>query len=160
MKPLVLQINKKSETIKEVGLPKYPVNEAKISFMGIDGDFNRFRSKKKNNDPNMALLVLTSDIINELNNEGWPIKAGDLGENLTLTDIDYGSLAPNQKYAIGSAQIEISFICDPCSNLKALPYVGKEKVNDFIKTLLNRRGWYAKVLKAGRIGKGDIVKKI
>ena len=160
MEPSVLQINRKPETKKEFGLPKYPVNEAKVSLMGIDGDFNRFRSTKKNNDPKMALLVLTSDIINELNYEGWPIKAGDLGENLTLTDIDYRSLAPNQKYAIGSTQIEISFICDPCSNLKALPYVGKEKVNDFIKTLLNRRGWYAKVLKAGRIVKGDIVKKI
>ena len=160
MEPSVLQINKKLETKKEVGLPKISIDEAKVSLTGIDGDFNRFRSTKKNNDPKMALLVLTSDIINELNNEGWPIKPGDLGENLTLTDIDYRSLAPNQKYAIGSTKIEISFICDPCSNLKALPYVGKEKVNDFIKTLLNRRGWYAKVLKAGRIVKGDIVKKI
>ena len=119
MEPSVLQINKKSETKNEVGLPKHPVNEAKITLIGIDGDFNRFRSTKKNNDPEMALLVLTSNIINELNDEGWPIKAGDLGENLTLTDIDYRSLAPNQKYAIGSTKIEISIICDPCSNLKA-----------------------------------------
>ena len=56
MEPSVLQINRKSETKKEFGLPKYPVNKAKVSLMGIDGDFNRFRSKKKNNDPKMALL--------------------------------------------------------------------------------------------------------
>ena len=99
-------------------------------------------------------------IINELNTEDWPIKPGDLGENLTLTDIDYKSLAPKQKYGIGSTQIEISFICDPCSNLTVLPYVGKGKIKDFIKILLNRRGWYAKVLKAGRISKGDIVTKL
>ena len=160
MKPSVLQINKKSKTKTEAGLPKVPIDKADVTLMGIDGDFNRFRSTKKANDPKMALLVLTTDIINELNNEDWPIKPGDLGENLTLTDIDYRSLAPKQKYAIGSTQIEISFICDPCSNLTVLPYVGKGKIKDFIKILLNRRGWYAKVLKAGRISKGDIVTKL
>ena len=160
MKPSVLQINKKSKTKIEAGLPKVPIDKADVTLMGIDGDFNRFRSTKKANDPKMALLVLTTDIINELNNEDWPIKPGDLGENLTLTDIDYRSLAPKQKYGIGSTQIEISFICDPCSNLTVLPYVGKGKIKDFIKILLNRRGWYAKVLKAGRISKGDIVTKL
>ena len=110
MKPSVLQINKKSKTKTEAGLPKVPIDKADVTLMGVDGDFNRFRSTKKDNDPKMALLVLTTDIINELNNEDWPIKPGDLGENLTLTDIDYRSLAPKQKYAIGSTQIEISFI--------------------------------------------------
>jgi len=160
MKPSVLQINKKSKTKTEVGLPKVPIDKADVTLMGINGDFNRFRSTKKDNDPKMALLVLTTDIINELNTEGWPIKPGDLGENLTLTDIDYRSLAPKQKYTIGSIQIEISFICDPCSNLKVLPYVGEVKINDFIKTLLKRRGWYAKVIKTGRIHKGDIVTRL
>ena len=160
MKPSVLQINKKSKTKTEVGLPKVPIDKADVTLMGIDGDFNRFRSTKKNNNPKMALMVLTTDIIKELNTEGWPIKPGDLGENLTLTDIDYRSLAPKQKYAIGSTQIEISFICDPCSNLTVLPYVGEVKINDFIKTLLKRRGWYAKVIKTGRIHKGDIVTRL
>ena len=44
--------------------------------------------------------------------------------------------------------------------LKHLPYIGNEKVKDFIKTLAGRRGWYAKVLKPGKIRKGDLLKEI
>ena len=160
MNASIIQINKKPKINQEVGLPKIPVDKAEVTFSGIVGDYNRFRSTKKKNDPEMGLMLLTSDIIHELNSEGWPIQPGDLGENITLTDMDYRSLAPRQKYEVGSIQIEISFICDPCSNLQVLPYVGKKKIKGFIKTLLGRRGWYAKVLKAGTIHKGDIIKML
>ena len=56
--------------------------------------------------------------------------------------------------------IEISFICDPCMTLKHLDYFGSEKVKEFIKTLVNRRGWYARVLKPGYISKGDAIRNI
>ncbi len=155
MKPYIYQINKKPETKKEVGLPKIKTKKANVLTSGIDGDYNRFRKNKKNGDPDMALMILSLDIIKELNNEGWPVKPGDLGENLTLENIEYRTLSPGQKYSIGTAKIEISFICDPCSNLKALPYVGTEKISNFIKILLNRRGWYARVLEPGKIVEKD-----
>ena len=142
MKTSIFQINKKPETDGEVGLPKVKVENAEITIEGIDGDYNRFRKKKKNNDPDMALMLLSTDVLEQLNLEGWPVKAGHLGENLTLTNINYNNLAPNQEYAIGShVKIQISFICDPCSNLKTLPYVGDSRNTEFIKTLMNRRGW-------------------
>ena len=108
----------------------------------------------------MALLILSDDIINQLNREGWPVRPGDLGENLTLTNIDYSSILPGQNYKIGNIQIMISFICDPCSYLEVLPYVGEIKLIDFIKTLKNRRGWYARVVRGGQIFAGDLVKII
>ena len=155
MKPYIYQINKKPKTKKEVGLPKIKIKKADILTTGIDGDYNRFRKNKKNNDPDMALMILSLDIINDLNDEGWPVKPGDLGENLTLENVDYKTLKPGQKYTIGTAKIEISFICDPCSNLKVLPYVGIEKISNFIKTLMKRRGWYARVLEPGKISEKD-----
>ena len=157
MNASIFQINKKPEIIDEVGLPKISIKKADITKMGVNGDFNRFRKKKKNDDPNMALVILSTDIIEQLNIEGWPVKPGDLGENLTLGDIEYGELAPGKKYLIGSVEIKITFICDPCSNLKVLPYVGNSRIAKFIKTLMKRRGWYAKVLKEGSIIKGDLV---
>ena len=159
MNPSILQINKKPEIEGEVGLPKNSIEKAEITKYGIKGDFNRFRKNKKNNDPDMALLLLSSDIIDQLNTEGWPVKPGDLGENLTLINIKYDDLSPGKKYLIGSTEIEITFICDPCSNLKALPYVGNSRITEFINTLMKRRGWYAKVLKKGEIVKGDQVIK-
>ena len=153
----VFQINVKPNTPGEAGLPKVAIDSAQISFSGVEGDYNRFRANKKNNDPDMAIMLISMDILKDLNNEGWPVNAGDLGENLTLVNIDYGKINPGQRYEIGEAEIEISIICDPCSNLNVLPYVGKDKTSTFIKTLIKRRGWYARVIKEGIVSSGDSV---
>tara|TARA_B100000700_G_C14784224_1_gene732774 strand:+ start:274 stop:771 length:498 start_codon:yes stop_codon:yes gene_type:complete len=155
MVPHVQQINVKPDIQGEVGLPKMPINIANVTFSGIDGDYNRFRKKKKDNDPDMAIMILSMDILFELNQEGWPVQPGDLGENLTLSGMDYGFIEPGQQYKIGDVTLEISFICDPCSNLYALPYVEEDRGPEFIKTLMNRRGWYARVLTPGIMKPGD-----
>ena len=108
----------------------------------------------------MALMILSMDIIQNLNQEGWPVKPGDLGENLTLSNMNYSMISPMQQFRIGEVEIEISFRCDPCMTLKHLSYIGNGKIKNFIKTLVNRRGWYAKVLKSGQIRKGSLVTKI
>ena len=151
----VFQINVKPNTLGEVGLPKISIDSGEISLSGIEGDYNRFRFNKKNNDPDMAIMLISKDILEELNNEGWPVKPGDLGENLTLAKIDYRTIKPGQHYTAGQAELEVSIICDPCSNLNVLPYVGKDKVSTFIKTLMKRRGWYARVIKEGLVSSGD-----
>ena len=158
MSASIIQISVKPDTPGEVGLPKVPVDQVWVKKEGLEGDYNRARKKKKDNDPDMAVMIISTDVLDQLNQEGWPVKPGDVGENLTITNIDYEEITAGQRYLIGEAEIEISFICDPCSNLQVLPYVGKKKIKDFIKTLLGRRGWYAKVLKAGTIHKGDIIK--
>jgi MOSC domain-containing protein YiiM len=108
----------------------------------------------------MAVLLYSIETIKELNKEGWPVKPGDLGENFTITGIPHSHFLPNQQYKIGESLIEISFECDPCQNLSVLPYVGKTKINEFIKTLMHRRGWYARVLKEGLTVQNCIVKQI
>ena len=108
----------------------------------------------------MAVLVYPIETIHELNDEGWPIMPGDMGENFTISGIPHSHFSPNQQYQIGESLIEISFECDPCQNLSVLPYVGKTKINEFIKTLMHRRGWYARVLKEGLIVQDCIVKQI
>ena len=50
MTPQVQQINVKPDTPGEVGLPKMAVELSNVTVSGIDGDYNRFRKKKKNND--------------------------------------------------------------------------------------------------------------
>ena len=156
----IYKINRKPEIPNEYGLPKKSINSCKVNFYGLEGDFNQYRNTKKLNDPDMALMILSMDILNDLNSEGWPVKPGDLGENLTLKNISYASIKPNQKYKIGNMELQISFVCAPCYKLKILKYVGKSKKNKFIKTLINRRGWYAKVLKEGKIKTGDPIQLI
>tara|TARA_X000000950_G_C13867190_1_gene641281 strand:- start:311 stop:793 length:483 start_codon:yes stop_codon:yes gene_type:complete len=160
MDPILFQINQKPKSKGKPGLPKTPIDLALVTKNGLKDDFNNFRNLKKNNDPDMALMILSCDIINDLNTEGWTVKPGDLGENLTFSNIDYSEFSPSQQYKVGEIEMEISFICDPCLTLKHLPYIGNARVKDFIKTLVGRRGWYAKVLKPGKIKKGDLLTRI
>ena len=157
MTTTISQISIKPNTPGQAGLPKMPVKTVTISKLGIEGDYNRFRKEKKKNDPDMAVMILSTDILDKLNSEGWPVNPGDLGENLTLTNIDYNTLKLGDRLSIGEVSLEISLICDPCTNLNNLPYVGKDKSTSFIKTLMKRRGWYARVLKAGDVTVGDSV---
>ena len=71
MDPVVLQLNIKGKNPNKVSLPKKETNIGKVKFDGIEGDFNQFRYSKKKNDPNMAIMILSTDILDQLNNEGW-----------------------------------------------------------------------------------------
>ena len=154
------QINVKPNRANEHGIPKTSVISAILSKSGIEGDYNNYRTIKKDQNPDMAVLVYPIETIHELNDEGWPIMPGDMGENFTISGIPHSHFSPNQQYQIGESLIEISFECDPCQNLSVLSYVGKTKINEFIKTLMHRRGWYARVLKEGLIVQDCIVKQI
>jgi len=154
MSASVIQISVKPDTPGEVGLPKMPVDQVWVKKEGLEGDYNRARMKK-GNDPDKAVMIISTDILDQLNQEGWPVKPGDVGENLTITNIDYKKIAAGQKYLIGEAEIEISFICEPCTNLYKLPYIGTQRGPEFMATIMNRRGWYARVLKEGLVSVGD-----
>ncbi len=154
MSASVIQISVKPDTPGEVGLPKMPVDQVWVKKEGLEGDYNRARMKK-GNDPDKAVMIISTDILDQLNQEGWPVKPGDVGENLTITNIDYKKIAAGQKYLIGEAEIEISFICEPCTNLYKLPYVGTQRGPEFMATIMNRRGWYARVLKEGLVSVGN-----
>lgn len=147
----VYQLNVKGRAIDESGIPKRKVDAAFARFFGLEGDFNVYRSVHKAGTLDQALLLVPLETIEQLNEEGWPIVPGDLGENITTRGIPYDKMRPGSCYWIGGAVVEISKACTPCSTLYGLPYVGKEKGPQFLKTMLNRRGWYAYVLKEGTI---------
>ena len=104
LKSKIYQINVKSKTQDGIGLPKESVSEGIISFDGIEKDFNNYRKLKKKNTLDMAIMILSMDVIKQLQLEGWPVKPGDLGENLTLDYVNYNSLKPGYKYKIGNVE--------------------------------------------------------
>jgi MOSC domain-containing protein YiiM len=155
----VYRINVKAETPGERGIPKRPVDSAWVKHNGIVGDFNRYRHEEKHDDADMAILILALETIQQLNGEGWKVDAGDLGENFTTRGIPYETFAVDKRYRIGEAIVQISKVCDPCSNLYLLPYVGKEKAN-FIKVMYGRRGWYARVEREGKVKRADKIQEL
>jgi len=155
---IVFQVNVKSETPGERGLPKHPVQRVLVVRTGLDGDFNRWRHENAHDDLAMAVLLMPLETIEELKDEGWPIGAGDVGENFTTQGIPYNSFAPGKHYRIGEAVITITKPCDPCNFLYDIPNVGKDK--DIVKAMHNRRGWYARVESEGWVAKGDSITEV
>jgi MOSC domain-containing protein YiiM len=153
----VYRVHRKPEAPNEHGLPKLAVPEARLTRRGVEGDFNRYRHEEKQDDPDMALLIVPLDVLHELNQEGWPVQPGDLGENLTLQGIGNDMLVPGRKFRVGETLVEISKECTPCTNLYLLPYVGSVRGPAFVQAMLGRRGWYARVLKEGNVRPGDPV---
>ena len=157
---IVLQVNAKPQTKGEHGLPKRPVASAIVSRAGVEGDFNVYRHEEQEDEPDQALMIMPIETIRELNDEGWPVRPGDLGENLTTSGIPYESFSIGKTFIAGGVRLQISKPCEPCTRLYSLPYVGKSKGPGFLKVMLGRRGWYARVVVEGRVRAGDSVTSV
>jgi MOSC domain-containing protein YiiM len=145
----VLQLNVKPKTSGEYGLPKQPVSELRITSTGAEGDYNHYRATKLKSDPDQAILLITQEILSQLRTEGWPVEPGHLGENITLDQVPESELRPGTRVRVAEVLLEVTKPCDPCTELHSLPYVGARRGPEFVRTLVNRRGWYARVLIPG-----------
>jgi len=160
MAGVVKQINVKPHVEGEHGLQKKPVNPARVTQSGVEGDFNLYRHEELRDDPDQALLIMPEETLLRLNSEGWPIRAGDLGENFTTSGIPYDDFGVGKTFIAGGVRFQISKPCNPCENLYLLPYVGEDKGPGFLKVMLGRRGWYARVLEAGQVSAGDPIEEV
>ncbi len=156
----VVQLSRKPERANERGLPKVQVPELRLTPAGVEGDFNRWRTEKAAGDPDQAVLLVTDETLEQLRREGWPVQRGDLGENVTVSGIPESAWHEGAQVRLGSALLEISKPCPPCTLLYTLSYVGEERGPEFIRTMRGRRGWFARVLRAGQVRAGAPVELI
>lgn len=156
----VFQLHIKPETPGERGLPKATVPEVRLLHAGLEGDFNRYRHEEKHDDPIMAVLIIPRETIEQLNREGWPVRPGDLGENITSEGMPYDRFVIGHRFEVGGSEVEITKPCAPCNLLEQLPYVGRERGPEFIRVMLNRRGWYARVVREGKVRAGDSIHSV
>lgn len=154
----VYRLHRKPETGEERGLPKHAVAEAVLTRAGLEGDFNRYRHEEKHDDPDMAVLLESLETLEGLRREGWPIAPGDLGENITTSGLAEHEFVPGRVFEVGEAQLTIAKACTPCENLYLLPYVGESRGPEFLRTMLDRRGWFARVERPGRVRVGDPIR--
>lgn len=144
----------------EHGIQKPNRPELSVTAQGVDGDFNRFRTEKLAGDLDSALLLIPIETIRGLNAEGWPVRDGDLGENITTEGVAYDALAPEGEWRIGTVVARTTRACEPCHYLHDLPYVGTARGAEFVRTMIGRRGWYARVVTPGRIRVGDPIERL
>jgi MOSC domain-containing protein YiiM len=147
----LLQLSIKPRTRGEYGLPKRAVPQLDIAVTGAAGDYNHYRATSLDGDLDQAILLVTRDLLDQLNREGWPVAPGDFGENITLGGLPESALQPGVQVVIGPVVLQVSKPCDPCKELYSLPYIGQERGAAFLRATHRRRGWYARVVTPGSI---------
>jgi len=153
----ILQIN-----ISPGGIPKRPVPEAFVTAEGIRGD--SWAHPNIHGGPNQALLLITSEGIDELIAQGYALYPGALGENLTTHGLDRRQLRIGQRYRTGEVLLELTKIRTPCatldvydSSIKLAIYDAQVKTGDPSSARWGLSGFYARVLKAGVVRPHDIL---
>lgn len=138
------------------GVPKLPIDKAEIKFEGVEGDFNKFRTEKKNSVGTRAVTLFSLEQIEKLKSEGHSIDVGTTGENITIEGVDWPSLEVGARMMIGEAMIELSEPTAPCSK------IGKSFIDGAFSRIdheleLGWSRWSASVIEEGQVEIGSQV---
>ena len=130
---------------KKKGTRKTPVEEAFISKdHGLEGDAHAGKWHRQ-------VSFLSSESIESANKQGLDVTFGDFAENIATTGIDWKTIPVGTHVRLGkSVLVEITQIGKECHNKCAIYY----KAGDCI---MPREGVFARVLKEGKIRRGDEV---
>lgn len=140
--------------ISNGGVPKVPVERAEVGIDGIVGD--RHRDTKNHGGSERALCLFSAEVIEALRAEGHPIAPGTVGENLTVSGLDWATVVPGKRYRAGEVELEITGYTSPCKNI-AESFEDGEFIRISNKLHLNESRVYARVLKTGVIRPGDSI---
>jgi MOSC domain-containing protein YiiM len=140
--------------ISRGGVPKQSVFEALITDHGVAGDHQ--------NDPyyhggvNRAVVLFSLELIGKLQSEGHPIRPGAVGENLTVSGIEWDTIVPGTQLTVGDVELQITKYATPCQKIRA-SFLG----DDFMRIFQDRHpGWSrvcARVVKSGIVRPGDVI---
>lgn len=157
MQGTIIQVN-----ISPGGLPKRPVSGGFLTPSGIEGDGHAH--PEIHGGPRKAILLIASEVIEELQARGYPVFYGALGENFTTRGIDVRRLRTGDRLRAGGARIEITQPRGPCSALDIYgETIQREIYDQRVKALdagsprWGMSGFYASVVEPGPVSPGDII---
>jgi MOSC domain-containing protein YiiM len=154
----ILQVN-----VSPGGIPKLPISSGEITPLGVHGDSHTH--PEIHGGPRKAVLLITSEGIEELKDAGFPLFPGALGENLTTLGLDRRAVRIGQRYRIGSAILEITRLRSPCNTLtpygegiQRAVYDAEVKAGNHASPRWGLGGFYASVVQTGTIRPGDTIR--
>ena len=136
------------------GVPKRSIASAEVDAAGIVGD--RQANRQHHGRPWQALCVFSIDVIDALAAEGHPIRAGSVGENLTIGGVDWGRMRGGLTIEIGEVQLRTSSPAAPCHKIGD-SFVDRDWNRIDHASRPGRARWYASVLNGGTVSPGDAV---
>ena len=138
------------------GLPKLAVRESVVTELGLVGDDHNF--PEIHGGPERALCLFSLDRILELQGEGHSIFPGAVGENVTISELDWDRITPGQRLMLGEeVLIEITTYTSPCNSIENSFADGKyQRISQKVHPGYSRV--YARVLQPGRLTVGQTVR--
>ncbi|CAN5604712.1 MOSC domain-containing protein [soil metagenome] len=135
------------------GMPKLPIESARVTVDGVPGDWQT--NRKHHGGPDRAICLFSHELYDWLRDDfAIDLKFGSVGENFTTRGIDLLALRPGDRLRIGeSCTIEITDIRIPCGNLKRWD-------QRLLHVIQGKSGWVAKVVVEGDVKTGDAVEVI
>jgi MOSC domain-containing protein YiiM len=149
-------------SISAGGVPNHAIEEGNVSKSGIAGD--AWRHPQFHGTPKRAILLITSEGVDELAALGFPVFYGALGENITTRGLDRRSLRIGQRFQAGQAVIELTEVRFPCGTLsvygagiQAAIYDARAQAWDPASLVWGMSGFYASVAEPGILRPGDVI---
>lgn len=128
------------------GIPKWPVDAARVTSSGLEGDGH---NHAKHYRPEQAVSLQDIERLAELRHEGYQLHCGATGENISVAHLNVNSLPLGTILNFsGGVQLEITKVRHPCYVLDAIHPRLKESI-------IGRCGMYAKVVKEGILRAGE-----
>lgn len=157
MRGSVVQVN-----VSKGGVPKLPVLFGVATANGLTAD--RHAHPHIHGGPRKALLLATSEGIEELQRAGFAVFPGALGENLTTEGLDRRRIRCGQRYRVGDVIVEVTEVREPCDTLnpcgagiqKAV-YDAAVAAGDPASPRWGLSGFYLAVVQAGTIRAGNSI---
>lgn len=130
----------------EGGIPKHPVEEARVGPLGLEGDGHRFHL---HGGADRAVCMISREVYAALRDEDVACEPpGAFGENVLTEGLDEAGLRPGDRLRLGDeVVVELFDVRAPCKTLKSID-------PRFPDLLLGRSGWVCRVIEGGALRPG------
>lgn len=132
------------------GIPKHPVDEARVEPLGLVGDGHRFHL---HGGADRAVCLLSTEVYASLREDDVACEApGTFGENVLTRGLDDHALRPGDRLALGDeVVVQIHDVRVPCKTLKSVD-------GRFPDLMLGRSGWVCRVVEPGVLRPGMAIR--
>jgi hypothetical protein len=137
--------------------------------LGVEGDAHQgetvqhlFRIRRNPLEPNLRQVhLIHSELHDELRGAGFPVCAGQMGENVTTRGLDLLGLPTGAKLHLGAtAVVEVTGLRNPCHQLDGIqPGLMEATLDrDAGGNLIRKAGIMGIVLEGGAVRPGDVIR--
>jgi MOSC domain-containing protein YiiM len=140
----------------ESGIVKQPVDSARITIDGVDGDV--IVDTDVHGGPDQAVYVYARDDYDHWAAElRRPLTPGSFGENLTVSTMGGAPVRVGDRYRIGAVLLEVTMPRVPCRTFAAVM-----DEPDWVRRFRSARrpGYYCRVLSEGDVAAGDPIERL